>query len=91
MKKNVNIEAAIKGYAVVTKSSYKLRDGRQVVHYKCDRGDVHRNRHGISEESIMRKGEGSILVDCPSRGIGRQEKGKASNHFISVSETKSHS
>ena len=91
MEKYVNIEAAIKGYAVVTKSSYKLRDGRQVVHYKCDRGGVDRKRHGILEESRMRKGKGSVLVDCPFRGIGRQENGEASNHFTNVPDTKSYS
>ena len=66
-------EAIIKGYAIVTKSSYKLQDGRQVVHYICDRGGVDRNRQGISKEARMRKGKGSTLVDCPFRGVGRQE------------------
>ena len=91
MESNVHIEAAIEGYAVVTKSSYKLRDGRQVVHYKCDHGGVDRNRHRISEESRMRKGKGSVLVDRPFKGIRRQEKGKSSNHIINVSSPKSHS
>ena len=37
MEKEFNAEVAAKGYGIVTKCSYKQRDGRQVVHYKCDR------------------------------------------------------
>ena len=33
VEKNINTEADI-----VTNSSYKLREGRHVVHYKIDRG-----------------------------------------------------
>ena len=49
MEKNINTEAAILGYATVTKSSYKLRDGRQVLHYKCDRGGVELRRRKNAE------------------------------------------
>ena len=41
VEKVINIKAAIEGYAVVTNSSYKLQDGRQVVHYNCDREGVY--------------------------------------------------
>ena len=87
---NVNIETAVNGYAAVNKSSYKLRDGRNVIQYKCDRGGVDRNRHGISEEHRMRNGKGSVLIDCPFRAMRPKEKCKASNHIIDVPGTKSH-
>ena len=68
--KKLNTEASIKGYAIVTNSSYKLRDGRHVVPYKFDREGVAKDLHGISEQATLRKGKGGALFDCPFKGIG---------------------
>ena len=49
MEELMNREAVENGCGIVIKSSYKQRDGRQVVHYKCDRRGVDRNCHELVE------------------------------------------
>ena len=80
MEEHMNVVAAVNGYKIVTKLSYKQRDGRQVVHYKCDRGGVDRKRHGLVQETRVRKAKGSALIDCPFKEIGLESKGKAKQH-----------
>nr|CCA17431.1 predicted protein putative [Albugo laibachii Nc14] len=60
----INEFAATQGYGIVTKSSYKQRNGKSTVFYKYDRGGSYRNRLGLYEET--RKGKTSTaLVNCP--------------------------
>ena len=80
MEEHMNVVAAVNGYKIVTRLSYKQRDGRQVVHYKCDREGVNRNRHGLIQETRVRKAKGSALIDCPFKGVGQESKGKATHH-----------
>ena len=75
----MNTEAVANGYGIVTKFSYNQLDERQVVHYKCDRRGVDRNRHGLVEETRCRKAKGSALIICPFKGVRPEAKGKATH------------
>ena len=79
MEELMNRETVANCCGIVIKSSYKQRDGRQVVHYKCDRRGVDRNCHGLVEYTRARKAKVSALIDCPSKGVGREAKGKATH------------
>ena len=80
MEEHMNVVAAANGYGIVSKSSYRQRDELQVVHYKCDRGGVDRNRHGLVQESKVRKANSSALINCSFKGVGQESKGKATHH-----------
>ena len=77
MEEHMNMESIANYYGIFTKSSYK--DRLHVVHYKCDREEVHRNRHGLVEERRVRKAKGSAIIDFPFKGVGREAKVKATH------------
>ena len=69
MEGHMVMEAVAYRYGIVTISSYKQRYGRQVVHHKCDREGVDRNLHGLVEETRVLTTKGSVLVECPLKGV----------------------
>lgn len=62
--------AASEGYAVTIARSDKGR-----AYLKCDRGGVHQNRRGITEENRCRQ-TGTRLVNCPFSALAKEENGR---------------